>query len=353
MKITRIKIQQITLKLKVPYTIAYETYDTVTNVFVRVETDRGIVGFGCAAPDEHVTGETPELIVKDFQTIISPIVINADPLRYSLILDKVNKTISNHPGTIAALDMALFDILGKVSGLPLWKLLGGFRDKIITSVTIGILSENETIARAKEFVGQGFKAIKLKCGLDVESDIIRTLKVRETIGEKIVLRFDANQGYSVAQALQFIEHVKKANIEFIEQPTKKEKPELLGKVKVDSTIPIMADESLSTTKEALNLVANNLVDLFNIKLMKVGGMQKALQINAIAQAAGLDVMTGCMDESALAIAAGLHFTLANPNIKYADLDGHFDLIGDPAEGSVVLHDGYLHPTDKPGLGINL
>jgi len=353
MKIIRVEAKPITMKLKVPYTIAYNTYETATNIFLRLETNQGIVGFGCAAPDEHVTKGTPDLVVNDFQNIISPIIINADPLRYSLILEKIRKAIPDHPETIAALDMALFDILGKFSNLPLWKLFGGFRSKIITSITIGILSEDETVRQAKEFVKQDFKAIKLKGGIDVESDIVRTLKVREAVGSNISIRFDANQGYSVAQAIRFSEHAKKANVEFIEQPTKKEKPELLGKVKVNSTIPIMADESLVTNEDALNLATNKLVDLFNIKLMKVGGIYNAFQINAIAQAAGLNVMVGCMDESALGIAAGLHFTLANPDIKYADLDGHFDLIGDPAEGSVVLQNGFLYPSDKPGLGVNL
>lgn len=353
MKIVKIETHPVTMELKQPYTIAYETYETATNVFMYLETDRGKVGFGCAAPDEHVTGETAELIINDFNNIVSPIVLKTDPLRYSLILEKVRKLIPDHPATIAALDMALFDILGKVCRLPLWKLLGGFRVKIVTSITIGILQEQETVEQAKEFVRQGFKAIKLKGGLDVESDIIRTLKVREATGKNIALRFDANQGYSVKQAIRFSEHVKKANIEFIEQPTPAEDPELLGKVKANSTIPIMADESLITTKDAFNLATKNLVDLFNIKLMKVGGISQSLKINAIAHGARLNVMVGCMDESALGIAAALHFVLANPNIKYADLDGHFDLIGDPFKGAVILKDGFLLPSDKPGLGIKL
>jgi L-alanine-DL-glutamate epimerase-like enolase superfamily enzyme len=352
MKITKVEAWRVTMPLAEPYTIAYETVHETTNVFLRLETNQGINGYGCAAPDEQITEETADSVLRAIEDEVKPAIINSDPLRPAMLLERVKPPLRGQSSVLAALDMALFDILGKSSNLPLWRLLGGFRDRMKTSVTIGILPPKETVERARDWISRGFKCLKLKGGINVESDIDRVLRVREAVGEKIELRFDGNQGFTLENSLRFVEQTRKARLELIEQPTPKGEPDLLGRVTKSVALPVMADESLMTLRDAFRIARRDLADMVNVKLMKVGGISEALQINAVARSAGLEVMVGCMDEAALAIATGLHFPFAHPNVTYADLDGHLGLMGDPSNGAVILRNGILFPTNSPGLGFD-
>jgi L-Ala-D/L-Glu epimerase / N-acetyl-D-glutamate racemase len=353
MKIVQLEAWPVEMQLTEPYAIAYEQIESATNIFLRIETNGGINGFGCAAPDKQVTGETPETVIKICNDVIKPLLQRSDPLRLALIAAKLASILPANPSAVAMVDMALHDILGKVCGLPVYKLLGGFRTHIKTSVTIGIMPLDQTTARAKEWVGRGFRSLKIKGGRDVLEDIEKILKVREEVGQRIELRFDANQGYSEDQILRFVRETRTAKLELIEQPTLRGDFDLLGKITGAVPIPIMADESLMNLRDAFRLARKERVDMVNIKLMKVGGILEAMKINAVARAANLDVMVGCMDEAALGIAAGLHFALARPNVLYADLDGHFGLIDDPSQGAVRLKNGNLYPNENPGLGCDL
>lgn len=353
MKITHIDAWPVSMKLSEPYTIAYETVESTTNVFVRIETDGAVVGYGCSAPDFEITGETPETVLGAIRDVAEPILRGTDPLRTARILELIKPKMKNMPAAVAGVDIALHDILGKKCGVPVWKLLGGYRRSFKTSVTVGILSVEKTVESAKQWVAKGFTALKIKGGSDVEEDIARILRVRDVVGSRIEIRFDANQGYDVGQSLKFIKATSSARLELIEQPTAKGQPHLLGSVTHKTKLPIMADESLLSLRDAFRLARRDLVDMINVKLMKVGGIGEAVLINGVARAAGYEVMVGCMDEAALGIAAGLHFALARPNVAYCDLDGHFGLEGDPSDGAVVLKKGVLYPTGKPGLGFDL
>lgn len=353
MRIVAAEAWPVAMDLDQPYTIAYERISEAVNVFLRLETDSGLCGFGCAAPDPVVTRETAEQVLAAAKDKIIPMFKGRDPLNWARHLADLRKLIGTMPAARAMVDMALFDLLGTAAGLPLYRILGGFRNRMLTSVTIGILPLRETLNMARHYTGQGFKSIKLKGGLDVEADIQKICKLRETCGRSIKLRFDANQGYRHSQAMRFVEGTRKADPELFEQPTPRNEIKLLGRITRQSHIPIMADESLMSLKDVFRLAKKGLVDMVNVKLMKTGGLAEAMQIDAVARAAGINVMVGCMDESALSIAAGLHFALARPNVTHADLDGHFDLKNDPAKGALRFKNGYLYPTGRPGLGFTI
>jgi L-alanine-DL-glutamate epimerase-like enolase superfamily enzyme len=351
MKISRVQAWRCDMTLAEPYTIAYETVDKAANIFVTIEAG-GLRGCGCAAPDEPVTGERPEHTLSLLSDQVAPALKGRDPLRPAYLLDQLKNLLADQPSARAAVDMALWDLVGKASGLPLWRLFGGFRRRILTSVTVGILPVDETVGRATDFTKQGFQCLKLKGGLDPDLDAERVIKVREAVGPRIQLRFDANQGYSVEQTMAFVAAVRPARLELIEQPTPRAEPDLLGRAAASVPLPVMADESLVSLRDAFKLARRDLADMVNVKLMKVGGLSEALKIDAVSQAAGIEVMVGCMDEAALGIAAGLQFALARRNVHYADLDGHLDLLDDPTRGAVTLHEGWLLGKEEPGLGFS-
>jgi L-alanine-DL-glutamate epimerase-like enolase superfamily enzyme len=353
MKITNIEAWPVSMKLQEPYVIAYERVKSATNVFIRIETDRNITGFGCAAPEPQITGESHESVLGAINEIIAPCLAGQDPLRYALHLERLKKETGNQPSSLACVDMALYDILGKYCRVPLWRLLGGFRSRIRTSITIGILPAERTVEKAKEYAAGGFLSIKLKGGLNVEEDIEKVRLVREAVGKNIELRFDANQGYTVEDALRFVKKTLASRIELLEQPTSKENTDSLRRVSKQVPIPVMADESIMSLRDAFRLARGDFVDMVNIKLMKAGGIYEAMMINAVARSAGLEVMVGCMDEAALGIAAGLHFALARPNVVYADLDSFIGLRGDPTEGAVRIKGGVLYTNNAPGLGFEM
>jgi L-alanine-DL-glutamate epimerase-like enolase superfamily enzyme len=349
-KITDVQYARLDLSLREPYTIAYETVSASTNIILRIKTDTGHEGWGCAAPDQEITGETPEEVIACIEQEAAPLLDGKPPFRIAQVQHLLRQRIPEARSFRAMVDMALYDLLARKAGIPLYQLLGGYRDRIETSITIGILPLEETLDKGRQFIQRGFRAIKLKGGLNLAEDIEKVHRLREVLGANAILRFDANQGYTVGEAIQFISDTQKARIEILEQPVSLAKEDELKQVTEHVPIPVMADESIRSLQDAYHLTRHGMIDMVNIKLMKVGGILEAQHINSVAKAGGMEVMVGCFDECELGISAGLHFALSRPNIEYADLDGHLDLLDDPFRGLFTLRDGFLYPGEAPGLG---
>jgi L-alanine-DL-glutamate epimerase-like enolase superfamily enzyme len=348
MRITEIDYQRYELTLTQPYTIAYQTISAATNFVLRLQTNRGLEGFGCAAPDKVVTGEVADDVESAIRNVLIPGLRGEDVFTYARLLERFRTKIG--PSALAMLDSALYDLLAKRAEVPLYKLLGGYRKGIPTSVTIGIVDLTETLSLAADWVGRGFTMLKIKGGLELSEDVERLRKVRERYPQ-VVLRFDGNQGYDLPRAIEFVRQVEHLDIEIFEQPLPVAAERELAALATANGLPVMADESLKTLADAFRLTRHNRSNMINIKLQKVGGIYEALSINSVARAGKNEVMIGCLDECSLGIAAGLHFALSRPNIRFADLDGHLEFERDPFLGIFRLENGVLYPTDKPGLGL--
>ena len=354
MRIKSVSAYPLDLKLKEPFAIANETMYVGENVFLKIETDEDIIGWGCATPDS-VTSETKETVMDCFNNILKNILLDEDPTRINFLNDVIEDKIKGNPSLRAGVNMALYDILGKKADLPLYKLLGGYRDKIETSVTIGLNPVDVMVQKAKEFVKNGFTCLKVKCGMDPDQDIEVVLAIRNSVGPKIKIRMDANEGYSLEKALRVIETLEKlgADVELLEQPTPAKYLYALKEVTAQCTVPIMADETALTLRDSLKAVKMEIADMINIKLMKIGGITNAIKANTYAEVAEIPVMIGCMNESMGAMAAGVHFACAFKNVQYADLDSALDFEQDIVKGGASYKDGYVIPSDKPGLGIEV
>lgn len=322
------------------------------NVFLTLETDEGLTGWGMAAPDMVVTGEDAGSVLSDYHGHIEACMKGENPFYYSRLYEELREALPGKASSLAMVEIALYDLMAQKAGVPLYMFLGGYKEKIITSVMIGIMKDDLVLKRVDNLLDKGIRAIKLKGGQDVERDVRVVGLVRKRIGKNIALTFDACQGYSLIEAAHFIRNTKQAELEIIEQPTSPDLTFQWHLLRQEGNIPIMADESLKKLSDSFTLTSRQAVDFLNIKLMKVGGITPALQINSSARSASVRCMMGCMDESSLGIAAGLHVALARPNISHADLDSWMEIEGDPFAGLVTLEDGYLKPVLAPGLGIN-
>ncbi len=350
MQITHVEVVPLELNLRVPYRSAYTPdaeVERVAVVFVRIDTRQGDVAWGCAAFNPAITGETMESVIRACRACADR-ARDLNPLNIEHALSELAKLTADTPSALCAFDIAFHDLLGLATRQPLYRILGGFRDRIQTSITLGVASVRETVTMAQERARQGFRILKLKGGLSPQEDVRRVRAVREAL-PALTLRLDVEQGYNVQQALD-VARALEGVLEMLEQPTPAADLQALARVTEHSPVPILADESVTGPSSALDIASRRAADGLSVKLVTCGGLRCARQIDAIARAAHLATMVGCVVEPALLIAAGLSFALSSPSVQYGDLDGHFDLLADPTLPGFIFQEGWLIATEVPGLG---
>jgi L-alanine-DL-glutamate epimerase-like enolase superfamily enzyme len=352
MKIRSVEIQYFDIPLRQPFRISIGTMHAANDVLVRVETDAGLSGWGEACPFPPITGETQETNVAAARNL-RDLLLGKDPLAIGAFLREAGRLINANPSIVAAFDMALHDIAGKAAGLPLFRLLGGEKIDIETDITADLDSPERMAERAGGFVAAGFRKIKVKVGQDPSLDLARLRAIRQAVGRGCAISIDANQGWSVPQAVAALRSMEEFKIDFVEQPVASWDIPGLREVRRQSPIPVMADESLFSPPDAIKLVRAEACDYFNIKLMKCGGVRNAQKIAHIAESAGIPSMVGCMLETRLALTAAAHVMAAERNIVFADLDGHTSHAVDPIVGGFRLEGGTITLPDAPGLGVDV
>lgn len=333
-----------------PFTIATGTMHFAQNTFIRVHTDAGLTGVGECSAFPMIAGETQATcfeMAKDFAALWKGKDAAAleDRLAELHLFTAFNATIKS------AFDMALYDLAAKAAGLPLYKYLGGRQKEPETDLTIGIDTPSNMAATAREFVQKGVRIIKIKLGKNAREDVERVRLIREAAGTDILLRIDANQGWSYEDALYALQAMGQYNIQFCEQPMRYWDDDKLPALVKSSPVKIMADESVFDHYDAERLIKAQACDYVNIKFAKSGGIHEAIEIHDVCRQNNIACMMGGMLESRVALSAFAHFAISHDNVQFYDMDTC--LLGhkvDPVTGGVQYKGFNLQVPETAGIG---
>jgi L-alanine-DL-glutamate epimerase-like enolase superfamily enzyme len=331
-----------------PFVMASGRLDRVENVAVRVRLNGGAVGWGEVPSLRPVTVEdqpTALAAVAEASAWLS----GRDASAWRNIAAELSERIPRFAAVRAGIEMAVLDALARALGVPLSVIFGGSRTSVVTDITIPICAPEEAQTLAAEYRERGFATIKTKVGRDVAADIARLRAIRAGHPD-CALVLDANEGYSADEALRALAEMRAAGIApaLFEQPVARDDWEGLGRVTSEGGVPVAADESCRSPQDALRIAREGLADVLNIKLAKCG-VVGALEIAAIARAAGLGLMIGGMVETRLAMGFGAHFAAGHGGFEWIDLDTPLLLAEDPVEGGYSV-DGPRYELGGVGAG---
>ncbi len=359
MKITSIELCHISIPFVKPYALS-KVYGTLRNaqaVIFQVHTDEGIVGLGEADPMNPFTEETPATVMAVTRDIIAPCLIGQDPTRISAIESKLDDVIHSNLTARGAVNMALYDIVGKLNSIPAHTLLGGaIHSELSILGAIGSGTPEEDAAAIETLIDQGHQTVMIKMGaLPIAHEIRRITSAQKRFGDRILIIVDANQAWEVADTLEFLDGIRDDRPVLIEQPIKRWDIDGLKRIRDRAPCPLSADESLTTVKDAATLIREQAVDVFSIKVSKNGGLYKSKQIAAMADGFGLKCLMNSMLEFGITQAASLQLGCTLNNL----LDcGHafgsvLRMSDDITDFDQNIAQGIVTVPTRPGLGVNL
>jgi L-alanine-DL-glutamate epimerase-like enolase superfamily enzyme len=369
MKITKIECFPVSIPFVKPMKMGLGAAVSSEDVVLKMHTDEGIVGIcECGDTSPWYMGESQDSIMHNINKVFAPILLGEDPFNIEKIIARIDRAAKLNNQSKAVVDYVLHDIVGKALGVPVYKILGGLSNpKIPLAFVMSSGTPEEVQAEGRTLVKAGFKALKLKVGSkSIEEDINMTGALREAVGKDIKIMTDTNGGWNYFQALKFLEGAAEFNLFLAEQPVPWWDMDGLARLRRKVKVPIFADESAAELNDVLKLIQRDAVDGLFLKVPKAGGIHKSQKWVAIAQAAGLLVMTGCMIDTSLGSAANAHFLAATEWMGKIEQEsiGPLNMLNvpdtvrpgmkDPLGKTLLRYEGgFLYPPDGPGLGIEL
>jgi o-succinylbenzoate synthase len=321
------------------------------HVMVRLTDNEGRHGYGEAAPLPSFTGETAASIHLQLCREFLPAVLGHSPFDVNAIHQQLDRLPENSSAK-AAIDIALYDLMGKQAGLTVTQLLGGaMRPDVAVTFPLGIDEIDETVKKAVEQTERGIRTLKMKIGGNPDADVARVKAVRDAVGPDVAIRIDANQGYDVPSACRIVSRLADAGIDYVEQPVAQWDFAGLAAVRRSTGMRVMVDETLHTLRDAQRLIELGAADIFAIKLIKTSGLTQARQICALAAAHRIDVVVISPFETQIGGAASLALALSIPTGTRAHELRVFDSQAEMAETDIRCERGRITPSAAPGLGV--
>lgn len=360
MKITAIDCIPLSVPLRPEFAIRASggSHSSSPFLIVKIHTDAGLTGLGEVSCTPRWSGEDQVTAAHFIRTLLAPALIGQEPCEIERLTLLMRRTVAGHSFTKAALEMALWDILGKSVNLPVYRLLGGpIRPFVPLKWSISGLEPARAAEIARWALDQGFTTMKVKVGIDPEEDIARVRAVREVVGPAIHLGIDANGAWTPAQAVSMIHRLEAFNLHFAEQPVPPGDVEWFADVRHHVSTPLLADESVYTPQDALSIVKAHAVGALSVYVGKSAGIGQARKIASIAEAAMLGCTIGSNLELGVGTAAMIHLAIATPGITAeqfpCDIIGPLYYTDNILLETPPLAQGKALPIDRPGLGVEL
>lgn len=359
MKISKVTMFEKCLPLKEPFEHATSgKISELEEIFIKLETDDGYTGYGEVRGNcMYFTGDCTKSVEAVLEHVILPKLPGLDPCNIHQIMDVVNKVITGNTAAKAAVDIAVHDLAARIKGIPVYELLGGLRKQTLpTEENIPFCSVEETIRRTKQIAENGCKFIKVRVGLNPFSkDIDRLKAIAQTLKElrltDVELAIDANQAWTVKEAIERIDCLYEYGVRIVEQPVAAKDMAGLKYVKDHTKVKIFADEAVFTPEDMMAAIKAEAIDGVHIKLIKSGGIANAMKMVTLAESNHMLYMIGGMDEGMMAVAAAVQCAAA-ANANYHELDGHRRIQQDVTDGLIVNH-AIVQVPDGPGLGVTV